>query len=56
MRHGGAGLGEMGEVVADRPVQPGMMVEKNRMADDRFGASRAAAALSRNSASVQVST
>ena len=83
----------MHEVVAGGPVQPGMMVEKDRVADDRVGAehadlaqpfdrrlavpphdlvklddalrrmdlqgsrrSRAAAALSRNSASVQVST
>ena len=38
MRHGSAGLSEMGEVVAGRPVQLGMMVEKNRVADDRFGA------------------
>jgi hypothetical protein len=34
MRHGGAGVGKIGEIVAGGPVQPGMMVEKNRMADD----------------------
>ena len=41
MRHRGAGFGKMGEVVAGRPVQPGMMVEKDRVADDRVGTKHA---------------
>ena len=35
VRHGGAGVGKIGEIVSGGPVQPGMMVEKNRVADDR---------------------
>jgi hypothetical protein len=35
MRDRRAGLGDMGEVVAGCPVQPAMVVEKDRMADDR---------------------
>jgi len=35
VRDSGAGLGKIGKIVAGRPVQPGMMVEKNRVTDDR---------------------
>jgi hypothetical protein len=41
VRDRGAGFGKMGEVVAGRPVQPGMMVEKDRMGDDRVCAEHA---------------
>ena len=36
MRHSGAGIGKIGEIVAGGPVQPGMAVEENRVADDRI--------------------
>ncbi len=34
VRHSGSGGGKINEVVAGGPVQPGMMVEKNRVTDD----------------------
>src|SRR6516162_4297114 len=37
VRYGCTGFGKVSEVVAGRPVQPGMMVEKDRVADNRIG-------------------
>jgi len=36
MRHGGASLGKIGEIVSGGPVQPRVMIEKNRVPDDRI--------------------
>src|SRR6266446_10975911 len=41
VRYGCTGFGKVGEVVAGRPVQPGMMVEKDRVADNRTGTEHA---------------
>ena len=36
VRYGCTGFGKVGEVVAGRPMQPGMMVEEDRVADNRI--------------------
>src|SRR6516164_8945859 len=41
VRYGCTGCGKVAEVVAGRPVQPGMMVEEDRVADNRIGTEHA---------------